>query len=115
MTPDSMGEPQDTGGNDMRPRAAFWCALGIWALSVSAFATAMIYNQVHPLPVKLGGGTGNLLTGTVSVTFILGFATVGALLGWKRPANPIGWLLSDRKSTRLNSSHRLLSRMPSSA
>ena len=24
----------------------------------------------------------------------MGFATVGALLGWKRPANPIGWLLS---------------------
>ena len=34
------------------------------------------------------------MTGTVAVTFIVGFATVGALLGWKRPANPIGWLLS---------------------
>ena len=57
-------------------------------------ATAMIYNHVHPLPVKLGGGTGTVLTGTVAVTFIAGFATVGALLAWKRPANPIGWLLS---------------------
>ena len=34
------------------------------------------------------------MTGTVAVTFIGGFATVGALLAWKRPANPIGWLLS---------------------
>jgi signal transduction histidine kinase len=82
------------GGDHMTPRAAFWCALSIWVLTLSAFATAMIYNQVHPLPEKLGGGTGNVLTGTVSVTFIFGFATVGALLGWKRPANPIGWLLS---------------------
>ena len=28
------------------------------------------------------------------MAFIGGFATVGALLVWKRPANPIGWLLS---------------------
>jgi signal transduction histidine kinase len=93
MRPDYIGDSR-SAGRTLTPRAAFWCALGIWALSVSAFATAMIYNQVHPLPVKLGGGTGNALTGTVSVTFILGFATVGALLGWKRMANPIGWLLS---------------------
>jgi hypothetical protein len=26
--------------------------------------------------------------------FIGAFATVGALLAWKRPQNPIGWLLS---------------------
>ena len=26
--------------------------------------------------------------------FIAAFATVGALLAWKRPGNPIGWLLS---------------------
>jgi len=93
MTPDYTGEPR-SAGRTLTPRAAFWCALSVWVLTLSAFATAMIYNQVHPLPVKLGGGTGNVLTGTVSVTFILGFATVGALLGWKRPANPIGWLLS---------------------
>ena len=78
----------------MTPRAAFWRALSIWVLTLSAFATAMIYNLIHPLPAKLGGGTGNALTGTVAVTFIVGFASVGALLGWKRPANPIGWLLS---------------------
>jgi len=29
----------------------------------------------------------------IAVAFIGGFATVGALLGWKRPANPIGWLM----------------------
>ena len=34
------------------------------------------------------------MASTVGVAFIVGFATVGALLAWKRPANPIGWLLS---------------------
>ena len=78
----------------MTPRAAFWCALSIWVLTLSAAATALTYNQVHPLPPKLSGGTGNAVAGTAAVAFIAGFATVGALLGWKRPANPVGWLLS---------------------
>ena len=89
-----MEEPPPPGGDHMTPRAAFWCALSIWVLTLSAAATALIYNQVHPLPPKLSGGTGNALAGTVAVAFVVGFATVGALLGWKRPSNPIGWLLS---------------------
>ena len=94
MTPDPTGEPQSAGGRTVTPRAAFWCALSTWVLTLAAAATALIYNQVHPLPPSLGGGQGTFVTGTVAVTFIGGFATVGALLVWKRPANPIGWLLS---------------------
>ena len=30
----------------------------------------------------------------VGLTFIVAFATVGAVLAWKKPGNPIGWLLS---------------------
>ena len=30
----------------------------------------------------------------VAVVFVAAFATVGALLAWKRPENPIGWLMS---------------------
>jgi hypothetical protein len=37
------------------------------------------------------GGTGN---GVLGVVFILTFASVGSFLAWKRPQNPIGWLLS---------------------
>ena len=34
------------------------------------------------------------MNNAVAIVFIAAFATVGALLAWKRPENPIGWLLS---------------------
>ena len=57
-------------------------------------ATGLAYTAVHPLPAKLAdfGVTG--LNNAVGIVFISAFATVGALLAWKRPENPIGWLLS---------------------
>jgi MFS family permease len=73
---------------------AFWRAWSIWAVSVAATAVALGYNAVHPLPAKLASQAGSALTGVVAVVFIAAFATVGGLLAWKRPANPIGWLLS---------------------
>jgi signal transduction histidine kinase len=78
----------------MTPRAAFWCALSIWMLTLATATTALIYNHIHALPPRVSGGTGNALASVVAVTFVVGFATVGALLAWKCPANPIGWLLS---------------------
>jgi hypothetical protein len=70
---------------------AFWRAWSIWAVSVAATATALGYDAVHP-PSAYQGGSG--LDGAVVAVFVAGFATVGALLAWKRPGNPIGWLLS---------------------
>jgi MFS family permease len=74
--------------------AAFWRAWSIWAVSVAATATALGYTAVHPLPAKLAIQAGSSADGVVAVVFIAAFATVGALLAWKRPGNPIGWLLS---------------------
>jgi hypothetical protein len=74
--------------------AAFWRAWSIWAVSIAVTATGLGYTAVHPLPAKLAdfGVTG--LNNAVGIVFIGAFATVGALLAWKRPKNPIGWLLS---------------------
>jgi len=93
MTPDYTGEPR-SADRTVTPRVAFWCALSIWVLTLATAGTALIYNHVHPLPPVLNANVGNPVAGTISATFIGGFATVGALLIWKRPANPIGWLLS---------------------
>jgi hypothetical protein len=74
--------------------AAFWRAWSIWAVSVAATATAVIYTALYPLPAELAGQGGSGLDIGVVTVFIGSFATVGALLAWKRPGNPIGWLLS---------------------
>jgi MFS family permease len=75
--------------------AAFWRAWSIWAVSVGATAATLGYSVIHPLPATLADDFGaNGLNGTIGIVVIVSFATVGALLAWKRPNNPIGWLLS---------------------
>jgi two-component system NarL family sensor kinase len=75
-------------------RATFWRAWSIWAVTMAITATAMGYDALHPLPAKQADQSGNGLDMVVGLTFIIAFATVGALLAWKKPGNPIGWLLS---------------------
>jgi len=74
--------------------AAFWRAWSIWAVSVAATAATLSYTALHPLPAKLASQFGSGLGGAVGMVFVAAFATAGALLAWKRPGNPIGWLLS---------------------
>jgi hypothetical protein len=73
---------------------AFRRAWSIWAVSVAMTATAKADNVLNPLPAKVASYAGSGLDGAVGIVFIGAFATVGALLAWKRPNNPIGWLLS---------------------
>ena len=75
-------------------RAAFWRAWSIWAVTMALTVTAMTSTVLRPLPAELVNFSGNGLNGAVGLVFIGAFATVGALLAWKRPENPIGWLLS---------------------
>jgi len=74
-------------------RMAFWRAWSIWAVTVAVAMTGLVFTRLHPLPAGPAGLTGSP-AGVLAVAFIGSFATVGALLGWKRPANPIGWLLA---------------------
>src|SRR6185437_4606719 len=83
-----------SAGRTMKPLAAFWCALSIWVLTLATAGGALIYNHLYPLPPALEAGAGNAAAVVAAAMFIVGFATVGALLIWKRPANPIGWLMS---------------------
>ena len=75
-------------------RAMFWRAWSVWAVTIAITATAVGYDALHPLPAKLASQSGNGLDMVAGLTFIVAFATVGALLAWKKPGNPIGWLLS---------------------
>ena len=93
MTPDSRDEPTIRRPH-ITPRTAFWFALSIWALTLAAYGGALIYNRLYPLPPALAAGPGSAANSAVGVVFIGGFATVGALLIWKRSANPIGWLMA---------------------
>jgi len=73
--------------------AAFWRAWSIWVLSVTTTTTALVYHMLHQASAA-PDSQGDAANGVSGVVFIAGFATVGALLAWKRAANPIGWLMS---------------------
>jgi signal transduction histidine kinase len=93
MTPDYTGEPR-SAGRTLTPRAAFWCALSIWLLTLATAGIGLIYSHIYPLPPAVRAGAGGAADFVAAVAFIGGFATVGALLIWKRSANPVGWLMS---------------------
>ena len=75
-------------------RGAFWRAWSVWAVTMAITATAIGYDALHPLPASQADQSGGGLDMVAGLTFIVAFATVGAVLAWKKPGNPIGWLLS---------------------
>ena len=73
---------------------AFWRAWSIWAVSVTATAASAVYITLYPYPPLLAPQEGNSANVVTVVVLIGSFATMGALLAWKRPGNRIGWLMS---------------------
>jgi len=74
-------------------RRSFWGALACWGFCVCSLAVGLGYSATHTLPTGAADFQSGPATGLLALAFIGAFATVGALLAWKRPANPIGWLL----------------------
>src|SRR5690242_1272373 len=74
----------------MRARTTSVTAWGMWAIAMIAVAGALIWGS-------FAGGSnsepGSIAPLVATILFIASFATVGALLGSRRPENPIGWLL----------------------
>ena len=74
--------------------AAFWRGGSIWAVTMAVTAASGAYNATHPLPAKLANQGGSEANWAVALAFVAAFATVGALLAWKRrsgtgaPARP---------------------------
>ena len=71
------------------------------------------------LTIDAGNGSSGTVTRVASGNYDLGLADVAALMEFHAnnpdaPNKPVAVMI-DRKSTRLNSSHRVKSRMPSSA
>jgi hypothetical protein len=73
----------------MTPQRRTVLAWGLWLTTFGCLAAglAVTLAVVRPLTLRvLGAGA------VEAATFSLGFATVGLVLTWRRPANPIGWL-----------------------
>ena len=69
----------------MSGRTARWTAWGLWVLAVLAMVLALFL-------ASLNEPSSSLQTTALISLVILAFSTVGALVGSRRPENPIGWL-----------------------
>jgi signal transduction histidine kinase len=77
----------------VNPRRSFRLAFACWLASVLMTVFGLVYSATHVLPPSQAGQH-TPGAGIVAIVLIGGFATVGALLAWKLPTNPIGWLMS---------------------
>jgi hypothetical protein len=71
----------------LRARVASWLALSLWALCVLLVALGVFFAYLSSFDTGFSPYLPNLIAGTLS------FSTVGALVAYRRPGNPIGWLL----------------------
>jgi hypothetical protein len=84
---------QGRGDGGVSTRAVAWLAWSLWALCVVLFALTMVFLFLSP-PITTSDTpeTPEPLIVLFRV-MALSFPTVGAFVAWRRPKNPIGWIL----------------------
>jgi hypothetical protein len=71
-------------------RRAAWLAWSAWGLTVLATVAAVV---VASRNVDTLGGPGRAaMFAVLGTLWAVGYATVGAIVAWRRPSNPIGWI-----------------------
>ena len=72
-------------------RAAAWFAWSLWALSLAAIAASVAF-QLLNASTPTAATRGPVVLGIGFVLVFMSFATVGALVASRQPANLIGWI-----------------------
>jgi signal transduction histidine kinase len=78
----------------VKKRTAFAVAWAVWAVSMGAIVVPFAYRWTGHHVTGFGDQPGSIAAIVAVLSFILTFATVGAVLAARRPTNPIGWLVS---------------------
>jgi len=85
------GPDRRAGGGGMRPQRATILAWSSWAIALGTVITYIVIGLVSPSTGVLSGEPGRLAPAIATMAFIVGFATVGALVASKLPTRSAGF------------------------